>query len=214
MSYPHLSRAASTAPKPLWDFTLPEIEGWIRRLSPNALFPKQPTLATSDGTQDKVNNDALIKQYQDRMTVGNVMLQNLRKTLSVASDTTNGEPAAKKARVAYLHTQGLQQGDVYNILDPSFSKQNNTVAEGEGAIMSRLTLGGLVNALAGAEGGVVDTVTCIPLSDLIVDANGDANNNGSDKKKGLDAVIETAGGLTLKELIKIGSALHRSVSAR
>lgn len=210
MSYPLPSRATTTAQRPLWDFTLPEIEGWIRRLTPNVLFPKQPTMA-SDGSQDK-DKEAIMKQHQDRMTVGNIMLQNLRRALSVASDTSNGETAAKKARVDYLQTQRLQQGDLYNILDPSFSKQNNTVAEGEGAILSRLTLGGLVNALAGAEGGVVDTVTCVPLSDLIADAN--VENNGNGEKKGLDTLVETAGGLSLKELIRIGSGLHRSVSAR
>jgi hypothetical protein len=166
----------------------------------------------SDGSQDK-DKEAIMKQHQDRMTVGNIMLQNLRKALSVASDTSNGGTAAKKARVDYLQTQRLQQGDLYNILDPSFSKQNNTVAEGEGAILSRLTLGGLVNALAGAEGGVVDTVTCVPLSDLIADANVD-ENNGNGKKRGLDTLVDTAGGLSLKELIRIGSGLHRSISAR
>jgi hypothetical protein len=34
------------------------------------------------------------------------------------------------------------------------------------------------------------------------------------EKNGLDDVVETAGNLTLKELIRIGSGLHRSVSAR
>jgi hypothetical protein len=76
---------------------------------------------------------------------------------------------AKKAKMEQVT---VPRGDVYNILDPSFSKQNNTVSEGEGAILSRLTLGGLVNALAGVNGGVVDTVTCVPLSDL---KNSDAN---------------------------------------
>lgn len=175
------------------------------------LFVKAPTLAP-DGSQDK-DKDAITKQYHERIAVGNLLIKNLNRALSMASDTKSGGPAAKKAKIAATQTGG--RGDVYNILDPSFSKQNNTVSEGEGAILSRLTLGGLVNALAGMEGGVVDTVTCVPLSDLnAADANGTAKDNGNGEKNGLAATIQTAGNLTLKELIRIGSGLHRSVSAR
>lgn len=180
------------------------------------LFPKPPTLAP-DGSQDK-DKDAIMKQYQERYAVGNLLIQNMTRALGMASDTSGGDPAAKKTKIANLESKQTHgKGDVYNILDPSFSKQNNTVSEGEGAILSRLTLGGLVNALAGTQGGVVDTVTCVPLSDL--NGKADVTSNGTEtssngKKKGLDANIDTAGNLTLKELIRIGSGLHRSVSAR
>jgi hypothetical protein len=172
------------------------------------LFPRPP----ADGSQEADKNE-ILQKYQQRMATGNLLLRNLVGALRVASDTS--EPVAKKAKMEQVT---VPRGDVYNILDPSFSKQNNTVSEGEGAILSRLTLGGLVNALAGVNGGVVDTVTCVPLSDLknsdanAAAMNGDVIANG--EKNGLDDVVETAGNLTLKELIRIGSGLHRSVSAR
>ena len=157
------------------------------------LFPRPLTNIAANGPQD-----AVLKEYQARLSVGNLLLKNLIGALKCASDASG--PTAKKAKVA---TPVNGKGDIYKILDPSFSKQNNTVSESEGAILSRLTLGGMVNGLAGVEGAVVDTVTCVPLVDL-----------QNDKKKGMEAVIESAGGLTLKELIRIGSGLHRSVSAR
>jgi hypothetical protein len=131
-------------------------------------------------------------------------LKNLLGSLIVASDTNGGnEPDAKKAKL----TNGKAKGDTFHILDPSFSKQgNNTVAEIPGAILSRLTLGGLVNGLAGVPGGVVDTVTCVPLADL-QEGEGHETN-------GKDMVVPTAGGLTVKELILMGSGLHKSISAR
>ena len=124
----------------------------------------------------------------------------------MASDTSSSK---KKIKV----DPTIIKGDKYNILDPSFSKQRNTVSESEGAILSRLTLGGMVNGLSGVEGGVVDTVTCVPLSDLQSDGEG-ADATGGTEKKGLDAIIESAGNLSLKELIRMGSGLHRSVGAR
>jgi len=196
---------ATNNAKPLWDLTPPEIERWIRSLSPGVantggmLFPKFP------------DDDSEKQAYQNRVALGNLLLRNLLASLSMASDTTdnNGsgdERNPKRQRLEH------QQGDANGILDPSFSKQsNNTVAEGEGAILSRLTLGGLVNGLAGMAGGVVDTVTCVPLCDL--DNDGD-NGRVGEKKNGVDQILESAGNLTLKQLIKIGSGLHRSVSAR
>lgn len=217
---------AGTHQKPLWDLTPTEIETWVRSLSPGAvntggmLFPKPPTSSSTESNDDKKSNkDA----YQARLRLGNVLLANLMKGLCVASaDTSNdGGSAAKKAKTLAGGVIVAQKGsgDVYNILDPSFSKNtNNAVNEGEGAILSRLTLGGLVNGLCGANGGCVDTVTCVPLSDLngdtaAIDTNGQHTTDGK-KAKGVDAVIESAGNFTLKELIRIGSGLHGSIAAR
>ena len=78
--------------------------------------------------------------------MGNALLKNLLTALSAASNTEGGEPDSKKAKVAQVPPA---KGDAFNILDLTFSKlPDNTVAEGEGAILSRLTLSGLVNGLA------------------------------------------------------------------
>jgi hypothetical protein len=163
------------------------------------LFPKPPA-----PTADAAASAAAEKEWQSKIQVGNVLLKNLLGSLIVASDTNGGnEPDAKRAKL----TNGNAKGDTFHILDPSFSKQgNNTVAEIPGAILSRLTLGGLVNGLAGVPGGVVDTVTCVPLADL-QEGEGHETN-------GKDMVVPTAGGLTVKELILMGSGLHKSISAR
>ena len=177
-----------------------------------------PSTGTNGVASTNNVDEETSKRYQSRMATGNLLLKNLLQSLMMASDTSKNETAAKKIK---LDPSSSSKGDVYNILDPSFSKQNNTVSEGEGAILSRLTLGGMVNALAGVEGGVVDTVTCVPLSDLKHDANNvgaatttTTTTTANGETKGVDTVIESAGKLTLKELIRIGSGLHRSVGAR
>ena len=177
------------------------------------LYPK--TL-DAKSTTDK----SLVEEYNTKLKGGNKLLNNLVLALSCASSYTNGnvgingQPNPKRPK---LENGG---GDVYNILDPSFAKSSGTTTSelSPGAILSRMTLGGLVNGLAGVQGGVVDTLTCIPLSEL---ANG--NNGGADKdettkkeerKKLMEEVVATAGNLTLKEVIQLARGLHRSVAAR
>ena len=228
--YPVQQRASSSIQKPLWDLTPTEIESWVRSLSPGAvntggmLFPK-PLMTSSSSAANSAAEDSSKSDkdaYQARLQVGNILLGNLVNGLRMASAGTsnNDGSAAKKAKTQHVVVTAQKGcGDMYNILDPSFSKNtSNAVDEGEGAILSRLTLGGLVNGLCGVYGGCVDTVTCVPLSDLNGDNNAAAadgiHTHNGQQAKGLDAVIESAGNLTLKELIRIGSGLHRSISAR
>ena len=76
-----------------------------------------------------------------------------------------------------------------------------------------MTLGGLVNGLAGVEGGLVDTLTCIPLGELANDTTDEAKMK-EERKKILDETVATAGNLPLKEVIKLARGLHKSVAAR
>mmetsp|Transcript_22363 Transcript_22363/g.48498 ORF Transcript_22363/g.48498 Transcript_22363/m.48498 type:complete len:783 (-) Transcript_22363:88-2436(-) len=215
---------AAASNKPFWEFNTHGIGTWIRQLTPGVpnsggmLFPKRPNNATTASA----DNAAAQEEFRSKLFVGNTLLQNLIRALSSASshDGGGGEPnPAKRPKIETSNgiTINGKVGDVYQILDPSFAKSSGAASSelSTGAILSRMTLGGLVNALAAVEGGVVDTLTCIPLSDL-------SNGNGGvdearikeERKKQMDVVIATAGNLPLKELIKLARGLHRSISAR
>lgn len=160
-------------------------------------------------------------EYNARINTGNILMRNLITSLSSASSyqesSESSMPVAKKQKVEGVTngTTTANNGDVYQILDPSFTKANGGTSElAPGAIVSRLTLGGLVNALAGVAGGVVDTVTCIPLSDLEHEANTGGTKKEEGTNKGIDVIVESAGKLSLKEVIGLGRGLHRSIAAR
>ena len=82
-----------------------------------------------------------------------------------------------------------------------------------------MTLGGLVNGLAGAGGGVVDTLTCIPLGDVTTDGGGgdhvvDDAARKEERMRRMEGVVPTAGNMTLRELMHLARGLHRSIAAR
>ena len=228
--------------KPFWHFSTPEIERWVRQLAPGIpntggmLFPSRKT-GTSSATEK--NDD---ERYSRQTLVGNTLLSNLTRALDAASSSShtssrssggcnNGdvgvddEPSTKRVKIENEEATPGNMGDIYHILDPSFAKQSysggesqNTTELSTGSILSRITLGGLVNALSGVQGGVVDTLTCIPLSELSTTNN---NNNIMDdaskkkeRKKHLDVVIKTAHNLSLREVITLARGLHRSIAAR
>jgi hypothetical protein len=207
------------------------------------LFPARRTTSSSTADANNMadahhNND---EEYFTRQTlVGNVLLENLTRAVNAASSSSHtnggsdgndgigsvGEPDTKRIKMdinGLKATGGGGMGDIYQVLDPSFAKQshsdgesNNTTELSTGAILSRITLGGLVNALSGVKGGVVDALTCIPLSELSSTSNNnmDDASKKEERKKHLDVVIDTAHNLSLKEVIKLARGLHRSIGAR
>ena len=211
--------------KPFWDLTVPEISQWIHALTPGIpntggmLFP-----APAKGGQQQRTPE----EFAAKKALGELLVNNLMTALSSASsfsNNTNGggnndmsSPDAKRQKIEHSTNNG--GGDKYKVLDPSFAQSNhksNTSELSPGAILSRITLGGLVNGMSGVEGGCVDTLSCIPLSDLQKDDNSnqvDSTTDTSSATKGIDAVIETAGNLVLKDLIKLARGLLRSISAR
>lgn len=227
--------------KPFWQFTTPEIERWVRQLAPGIpntggmLFPVRRTTSSSsdaDATNMVEANNGNDEEYFSRQTsIGNTLLSNLTCALNVASScsitnsgSSNGdEPNTKRIKVENDSADsGERVGDIYQILDPSFAKQSNTDGESNnttelstGSILSRITLGGLVNGLAGVQGGIVDTLTCIPLSELSsTNNNMDDSSKKEERKKHLDVVIDSAHNLSLREVIKLARGLHRSIAAR
>jgi len=200
------------------------------------LFPKQVAAAPANGTANAAANGnrppaMTNEEFQEKVKIGNILLDNLTKSLSCASSKDTSEsPSKKKQKKNNGEANSSGAGDVYNILDPSFAKTTENSSDLlPGAILSRMTLGGLVNALCGVEGGLVDTTTCIPLEDLKnesainsarIDASIPAAGAGEAKKieekrnNGMEAVVETAGKLTLKHVVQMARGLHRSVAAR
>lgn len=227
--------------KPFWKFNTNEISNWIRQLTPGIpntggiLFPKPLSLSTTFINE----NEKIAKEneYRTKLILGNTLVGNLTRSLSVASSSSSSlssqqptptnvgsssaqQPILKKPKIEPNNNSNI--GDVYNILDPTFAKSNSGTSSTElvpGAILSRLTLGGLVNGLSGVNGGVVDTLTCIPLDELLQttttdDIIVDEATRREERKKRMDAIIETAGNISLNEVIRLARGLHRSIAAR
>jgi len=218
--------------KPFWKFNTTEISNWIRQLTPGIpntggmLFPSNPSINKDTTPEEKV---AMEDEYRSKLIVGNTLVQSLIRALSAASScntpaaaaavgsNNNNEPMSKKPKI-----ESTNSGDINQILDPSFAKTNNTNTNNNstdlstGAILSRITLGGLVNALGGVNGGIVDTLTCIPLSELELKQSSNSNESSKkeERKKLLEVVIPSAGNLKLKDLISLARGLHRSIAAR
>lgn len=223
--------------KPFWHFSTPEIERWVRQLAPGIpntggmLFPSGKT-TTSSATDADLSDDV---HFSRQRLVGNTLLSNLTRALDAASsssrassadDGVDGERNTKRIKIENEEATPEKMGDMYQILDPSFAKQSdsgggchNTTELSTGSILSRISLGGLVNALSGVQGGVVDTLNCIPLSELSTTNNKynhhmDDASKKEEQKKRLDMIIETAHNLSLREVIKLARGLHRSIAAR
>ncbi|KAL7493942.1 hypothetical protein ACHAWT_005339 [Skeletonema menzelii] len=231
---------APTPSKPFWDLSVPEISQWIHALTPGIpntggmLFPapaKQPSAEGIIGQKQKIIPQPTPEEFAAKKALGELLVNNLMTALSSASsfssNTTNGggnndmsAPDTKRQKIEHNSTNDTNGGgDKYKVLDPSFAQSNhksNTSELSPGAILSRITLGGLVNGMSGVEGGCVDTLSCIPLSDLQkdVDSNQGDSNTAAATTKGIDAVIDTAGNLVLKDLIRLARGLLRSISAR
>lgn len=223
------STASPTTYKPFWHYATIEIENWIRKLTPGVantggmLFA--PLLSSNDATTSSSGR-----------VVGDLLLSNLIRALSSASpssSSSNYQPDPKRIKLdgGNNHNSNTnERGDEFNILDPTFSHSSidgvtsSTTELGTGAILSRLTLGGLTNGLSGTVGGIVDTLTCISLSDLTGNGKVGGGGGGSsdddiakmkeERKKHLDKTIPTCYNMSVRELIQLAKGLHRSISAR
>ena len=193
------------------------------------LFPVAVKPSAAGATIPPPNQE----QFATKMALGELLVRNLMTALSSASTFGNSgggvAPEAKRQKIDHNTTNNNcgGGGDKFKVLDPSFAQSNNnknstttknsnnTSELSPGAILSRITLGGLVNGMSGVEGGCVDTLSCIPLSDLQKDHHQVIDpSSAATATKGIDAVIDTAGNLILKDLIKLARVLLRSISAR
>ena len=109
------------------------------------------------------------ENYGKEVSISSTLLNNLCSALESASidksstKHRNGtmEPVTKRMKIE-SNSDVTVDRDVFNILDPSFSRGKDIVHR-EGAIIARLTTGGLMNALAGKPGGIVDNTSGEPL---------------------------------------------------
>jgi transcription initiation factor TFIIIB Brf1 subunit/transcription initiation factor TFIIB len=137
------------------------------------------------------------EEYIQNTKIGSILLSNLCNALtSAASDSTkhsnisivteDSMPATKRIKTEYgsvtpdvdASTDAQNSSDAYHIMDTSFSKGND-ITYIPGAILARLSIGGLINALAGQMGGIVNVNTAQPLDNLdknaFIPTAGDAN---------------------------------------
>jgi len=141
-----------------------------------------------------------------KTATANQLLVNLLNAIKSASQknnvgdqNTDEQPPTKRLKKDDADTsEQSNESDIYCILDPSFAKGKDIVHL-PGAIISRLTVGGLINALAGVSGGLVDPIHSEQISNAYTS----------------DQPIPTAGNLTLKSIKNVYTrALHRALSAR
>ena len=122
------------------------------------------------------------EEYRTQLTLSNTLLNNLcialqSASVDASSTLQNGDNPNKRMKIEsgngvlpvlvssagniHASTSTTPDRDVYNILDPGFSKGTDIVHI-PGAIIARLTIGGLMNALAGTPNGIVDITTSKP----------------------------------------------------
>jgi len=203
----------------LWKLDMNGVKTWMQRI----LLPKRPKQRLDAHKQplqagsirgdaeayrleqERLQNEEW-KSYTERSNIAKILFNNLIRALDSATGTTSVEQQpgndTKRMKVesgAAVPTSYSKSssGDEYSILDPSFAK-GKEITHLPGAIVSRILMGGLVNALAGKIGGVVDAISCKPLL-----------------PEGKDAPIPTANGQTLTQLREMFvTRLHGAISAR
>jgi len=125
-----------------------------------------------------------------------------------SSSTSSSSPPGTNPNSA---STSLQHRDMYNILDPSFLSGKHVVHI-PGSILIRLTQGGLINALAGTIGGIVDPITSKPIpphtnDSLIHIPNPHIHNNNNNNNNTPTTTIQ----ILRNKQVKI---LTRAITAR
>lgn len=128
----------------------------------------------TDDANNNNDDDAIHATKRIKTEYGSVMATST-STIMTSTDATN---------------------DAFHIMDTSFSKGNG-ITHTPGSILARLSIGGLINALAGHVGGIVDVNTAKALHNL------DGN-----------APVPTAGNATLTFLQNKAISLSHIISAR
>lgn len=216
--------STSTSPigVPLWELDIDAIEKWAKAnqsIQPRKPRPPTAKAAGGDGGDktDAADAAAPAKEDQERyrkeqaeyaakLAKSQKLVANLIAALkSAASSSSGGGDAAATA-------------DKYLILDDSFAKGEDVVHT-PGAILTRLTVGGITNAMAGVEGGIVDVTTCRLLAPK---ENGGGGAESKDKKKaaadgkgGADPMIlPSAADLPRSQVLRLARKFHSSVQSK
>ena len=205
------STSTSTTKEYLWTLNADQVNKWLSGIT--ALFPDRPKLRvdaagnilikagkpTTRAEQEKIQHEE-IALHDQKIKVGHTLLQNIVQALLSASvpDTSpssSSEPPSAKRMKIEPGTKTSKR-DEYNVLDSSFASGKDIVHV-PGAILTRISLGGMINAMAGVVNGVVNVNTSEAL-------------NPTQE----DALIPTAQNHNISQLKTFATALTRSIKAR
>mmetsp|Transcript_22492 Transcript_22492/g.48695 ORF Transcript_22492/g.48695 Transcript_22492/m.48695 type:complete len:848 (+) Transcript_22492:94-2637(+) len=215
--FPSTTKSSKSVSIPLWEMDAESIERWAK--SNHSLYPRKPhppradaktatasAAAASSSSAAPPASDREQADYKHKVARSDKLVDNLIMALKSASDVTTT--------------------DDYGILDESFAR-GSEVRHTPGSVLTRLTVGGTVNALAGKKGGIVDVTTCRPLSnvggghDSGAAAVGSTVEPPSKKVKGTgtglqddDGSIATASNMTLHSVVRLARKFHTSVQSR
>ena len=219
--------STSTVGIPLWELDIDAIEKWAKAnqsIQPKKPRPPKTAAAEAGGEAAKTDPEAAaaaIKEDQERyrqeqaeyvtrLPKSQKLVTNLIVALKSASSSSSEDGGSDDSAAA---------SDTYHILDDSFAKGEDVVHT-PGAILTRLTVGGITNALAGVEGGIVDVTTCRLLAPK---AEGGGAESPKDAKKkaaadaingGADPTLPSAADLPRSQVMRLARKFHSSVQSK
>lgn len=220
--------STSTVGIPLWELDIDAIEKWVKAnqsIQPKKPRPPKTAAAAAAAGEEAAKTDpeataAAIKEDQERyrkeqaeytakLAKSQKLVTNLIAALKSASSSSSVDGGGAAAGAA---------SDTYHILDDSFAKGEDVVHT-PGAILTRLTVGGITNALAGVEGGIVDVTTCRLLAPK---AEGGGAESKDAKKKaaadatngGADPTLPSAADLPRSQVMRLARKFHSSVQSK
>jgi len=137
------NRAQAHSQLSLWQWDINTLRSWVESLTifHSKLPPTNHTTANSSNNQNNIQN-TIQNKNQNRIETHEkwMQAQSLSRKL-------------KNNLMASLHAASASPKDTFHILDPSFSRGKDQVHT-PGAILSRLALHGVLNAIHGTAGGV------------------------------------------------------------
>lgn len=124
----------------LWQWDINAVRTWMETLT--IFYSKRPPQPPGNVPGSSSSNNAMnFKEANEKWIQAQTLTRKLKNNL-----------------IASLHAASSTPKDTFHILDPSFSKGKDQVHT-PGAILSRLALHGVINAIHGAVGGVFEDPT-------------------------------------------------------
>ena len=153
--------------------------------------------STNGGSIDKSKHEPIsVKKEQDNnnTAVAEPPIKRIKTEKPPSTSSSSSKDVKMKSK------EEEQERDLFAILDPSFSKGKDVVHL-PGAIIARLTIGGIVNAVSGTLGGIVSSTSAKPTEGNLLKI--------TDKSP-----IPKAGNVTLENLRLKAIGLSHVIAAR
>lgn len=132
----------------LWQWDINTVRAWVDSMA--ILHPKRPTNplpANSSSSSKSSSTSTTSEEQQKQREAQEKWLANQKLTQKLKTNL-----------ITSLHAASATPNDTFNILDPSFSKGKDQIHT-PGAILSRMSLNGILNAIHGTPGGVFEDPT-------------------------------------------------------